>query len=145
MSAFNPIADVTGPPHYLPMFSRLRAILPWIGALRAYRFGDYQLALSLAERSFRLDKHSSNYQLAFYGTLLVLNHRSNEAKQTFKQALSAPSGRSAHAEYVKAYVDYYLELIRRGAGAESLWDVARSLPQTRFSRTYLSLPPVPNP
>jgi len=127
------------------MFSRLRAIRPWIGSLRAYRFGDYQSALSLVETSFRLDGYPSNYQLAFFGTLLVLNHRSSEAKRAFEQARSAPLGRSAHAEYVKAYVDYYLELIGRGTGAERLWDLAHSLPQTRFSSTYLSLPPVPNP
>lgn len=145
MSVFDPIADIRRHPHYLLMFSRLRAIRPWIGSLRAYRVGDYQLALSLAETSFRLDGHPSNYQLAFYGTLLVLNHRSSEAKHAFEQARSAPLGRSAHAAYVKAYVDYYLELIGRGTGVEKLWDDARSLPQTRFTSIYLSLPPVPNP
>jgi tetratricopeptide (TPR) repeat protein len=127
------------------MFTRVRSIRPWLGALRAYRSGDYQSAVSLAERSFRLDGHPNDYQLAFYGTLLILNHRSSEAKKAFEQARSARPGRSAHAEYVKAYVEYYLELIGRGTGAVRLWELARSLPQTRFTSAYLSLPPVPNP
>ena len=127
------------------MFSTLRAIRAWIGALRAYRSGDYQTALSLTETSFRLDGPPNDYQLAFYGTLLVLNHRSSDARKAFEQARSARPGRSAHAEYVKAYVGYYLEVIGRGTGAERFWELARSLPQTRFTSAYLSLPPVANP
>lgn len=87
----------------------------------------------------------SNYQLAFYATLLVLNRRSADAKQAFEQARSAPSGRSAHPEYVKAYADYYLELIERGTRAERFWQLARALPQTRFSSAYLPLPPTAVP
>jgi hypothetical protein len=91
------------------MFTKVRSIKPWLASLRAYRSGDYQLALALAESSFGLDGHPNDYQLAFYGTLLLLNNRSAEAKTPFEQARSAPSGRSAHSGYVRANAGYYLE------------------------------------
>jgi tetratricopeptide (TPR) repeat protein len=127
------------------MFSGFRAIRLWLQSLRAYRSGDYRSAMELAERSIRLDGHPNAYQLAFYGTLLVLNHRSQEAKQVFNAASAARPGRSADGAYVKAYAAYYLELIGRGDQAEGLWQQALSQRQTRFTRRYLSLPAVAIP
>ena len=144
-SASDAIADIRRSSHYVSMLSRLRAIRPWIGALRAYWSGDSETALAMAEKSFLLDGRSNNYQLAFYATLLILNHRSRDAAQAFYQAQLARPGRSADPAYVKAYAAYYLELIKKGDRAKELWEFARAQPQSRFTRRYLPLPPVPVP
>ena len=130
------------------MWKRSRAALHWLRAESAYRKGDDGGALAHVEEFMRLDGKPMDYHLAFYATLLVVNHRSREAEPLFWKIAAGRVDRGwrvVDSEYAKSYAAYYLALIQRKGEAPDHWTAAQSRPRSRFARLFLPLPPIPLP
>lgn len=118
-----------------------------LGALKQYRRGQDEAALGSFEECLRWMPRAPADYLAFYANLLILNRRSPEAAQVFRQVVTSTSDdRALRSRYAAAYARYYLALIERTdeALAFNYWQVAKDLqPAKGFASKYLRLPDPP--
>lgn len=127
--------------------STWKAFPAFYGALTKYKRGQDEAALQSSEECIRWIKKVPAEYLAFHATLLLLNWRSPEAAQVFKQVLtSTTDDPGLRSRYAAAYARYYLALIERTDEAVALncWQEARDLmPAKGFASRYLQLPDSP--
>lgn len=115
-------------------------------ALKAYRERDDKVALASFEEALRWMPDASADHMAFYATLLILNHRSADAARIFEQIIAGqfrPLRSSRGSQYPTLYSRYYLALINRSQDVERCWRRAKELqPESGFGARYLGLPDI---
>lgn len=118
-----------------------------LGALKQYRRGEDKAALLCFEKFLGWMLEMPAEYLAFHANLLILNRRSSDAAQVFRQVLTSTSDDGGlSSRYAAAYARYYLALIERADEALALnrWQEARDLqPAKGFASKYLRLPDPP--
>lgn len=123
----------------------------WARALEAWRNRDDAAALAHFEEFLKWDLEPAAEYMAFYGTLLVLNHRSEEAAAVYDNVLKGkykPLRFPSRSRYAQAYAHYHLGLIHRRQDAVALWlQAKRQQPPKGFGSKYLPLAnsPLPTP
>jgi hypothetical protein len=122
---------------------------PFLKSLKHWRDGDNAAALASFEEFLGRDPNPAAEYMAFYGSLLVLNHRSEDAAVVYNDVLRGkyrPLRWPRRSQYAQAYSHYFLSLIHRRQDAVALWLEAKRLQPTKgFGSRYLPLANSPMP
>jgi hypothetical protein len=122
--------------------TRLIAAWNWAKALSAYRRDDIQTALERYDRVRDLEPTRPRGE-AFFASLLILDHRSAEARQVFQGViddLSQSANPTPNEIYVLNYSRFYVALIDKN-DAESFRLAAEAASPDNLLRRQLPLPP----
>jgi|SRR5579884_2035705 len=121
---------------------------PFMRAMRAYDRGDTPAAVANFEEWLRWDPRPSADHMAFYGLLLMMDHRPVEEtmpifQRVFAGEFSGPTPK-ASARYAQAFSHYMLALVYSRDDVVARWlDAYRLKPKTGFAARYLFLPENP--
>ena len=144
---FRPIADIdlaskTSWMSSTSLLHRLPAFIPYLKARRAYRTGEISNALAQHARVMR--RLNRPVDKTFHGTLLILDHRSSEAKLFFDEVISEIENvddLTSRQIYILAYCRYYRALIVGDDGEQfriAVERVSSDVPQLKW---ILPMPP----
>ena len=119
---------------------KMLASVPYLRARRAY-VGD-RIEDGIRHHSTVLRLVTRPIDKAFHATLLILDHRSAEAKPLFEEAIAeieANDARSQGQKYILRYCRYYEAMIK-GEDASEFRFEAEGLPQNDPIRRLLPFP-----
>lgn len=122
--------------------------IPFMRALNAYSRGDTSAAAENYEEWLRWDPRPSADYMAFYGLLLMMDHRPVEESMPIFQRVFAGefSGATpkASARYAEAFAHYMLAFVYSRDDVVARWlDAYRLKPKKGFASRYLYLPDKP--
>jgi hypothetical protein len=122
--------------------------IPFMRALSAYDRGDTSAAIANFEEWLRWDPRPAADYMAFYGLLLMMDHRPVQDTmpiftRVFEGEFSGPTPK-ASARYAEAFSHYMLAFVYGRDDVVARWlEAYRLKPKKGFASRYLYLPEKP--